>query len=279
MSRTAACRERSPFARVAAVWSLATGLLLAAVSPPLQACDGGTAADPGNTGLVEDCKVLLALRDELVGSGSLNWDTQLAIASWQGVRVLGSPSRVRVLDLGENQLTGAIPAELGQLNQLTRLDLGENQLTGAIPAELGRLTYLKGLILDNNQLTGTIPAELGQLSRLQQFSFRGNRLTGPVPSELRHLPDVYVFNFAAKWVGPGQIKATWDDPLDPTASYEYQFYPEDVVNRIWSLWAKIENPETTLRAGEGVTIEWMLTGLPAWAVNMRRRHETEFKAR
>ena len=95
MSRTAACRERSLFARVAAVWSLATGLLLAAVSPPLQACDGGTAVPNPATypELVKDCNVLLALRDELVGSGSLNWDTQLAITSWQGVSVLGSPSR------------------------------------------------------------------------------------------------------------------------------------------------------------------------------------------
>ena len=74
MSRTAACRERSPFARVAAVWSLATGLLLAAVSPPLQACDGGAAVPNPATypELVKDCNVLLALHDELVGSGSLN---------------------------------------------------------------------------------------------------------------------------------------------------------------------------------------------------------------
>ena len=39
MSRTAACRERSPFARVAAVLSLAAVLLLPAGSPPLQAQD------------------------------------------------------------------------------------------------------------------------------------------------------------------------------------------------------------------------------------------------
>ena len=49
MSQTAACRERRRSANGSAVWSLAAALLLAAVSPPLHACDGGTAVpDPGN---------------------------------------------------------------------------------------------------------------------------------------------------------------------------------------------------------------------------------------
>ena len=135
MSQTAACRERSPSARGTAVWSLAAALLLASVSPPLHACDGGTAVpDPGNNaGLVEDCKVLLALHDELAGAGFLNWDTQLAISSWQGIGVSGSPSRVTTLSLGYNQLTGTIPAQLGQLTQLERLELNNNQLTGDYP--------------------------------------------------------------------------------------------------------------------------------------------------
>ena len=72
-----------PSAWSMAVWGLGVVFLLAAVSPPLRACDGGIAVpDPGsNPGLVEDCKVLLALHDELVGTGSVNWDTQLAITS------------------------------------------------------------------------------------------------------------------------------------------------------------------------------------------------------
>ena len=394
------------------LWSLAAVLLLAAVSPPLQACDGGTAVpDPGNNpGLVSDCKILIALRDELAGSGSLNWDTQLAMTSWQYIRISGSPSRVTEvsgyqftgviptelgqlsqllrLSLGGNQLTGVIPMELGQLSQLLRLSLGGNQLTGPIPmelgqlsqlellhlggnqltseipAELGRLSQLKwlhlydnqltgpiptelgqlrsactcgschlddkpangndsgrtgadcptsGMVtglprrqpalngtdtnrelgqlsqlrelhlqnnqltgpippelgqlsqlrelhLQHNQLTGSIPTELGRLSQLREFSFRGNRLTGPVPIPLNHLPDVYVLNLAASWIGPGQMKVTWDDPGDLTASYEYRLW--DPVQD-WTDWGEIADPEMTLRAREERTIEWTLTVLPA----------------
>ena len=189
MSQTAACRERRRSANGSAVWSLAAALLLAAVSPPLHACDGGTAVpDPGNNaGMVGDCRVLLALHDELVGVGSLNWGTQLAMSSWQGIGVSGSPSRVTTLDLGYNQLTGTIPVQLGQLNQLGVLDLNDNQLTGPIPVELGQLNQLTQLDLHNNQLTGEIPAELGQLSQLGVLYLGRNQLTGEIPAELAQL--------------------------------------------------------------------------------------------
>ena len=189
MSQTPVCWKRSPSAGATAVWSLAAALLLAAVSTPLQACDGGTAVpDPGNNAaLVADCEVLIAIRDELAGSDSLNWDTQLAMSSWQGIGVSGSPSRVATLGLGGNQLTGTIPAQLGQLNQLKRLDLGGNQLTGPIPVQLGQLNQLEELGLGGNQLTGPIPVELSQLSQLQYLSLSNNQLTGPIPAQLGQL--------------------------------------------------------------------------------------------
>lgn len=43
------------------------------------------------------------------------------------------------LDLYQNQLTGNIPAELGQLHDLEVLVLFHNDLSGNIPPELGRL--------------------------------------------------------------------------------------------------------------------------------------------
>ena len=89
------------------------------------------------------------------------------------------------LDLGDNQLSGEIPAELGRLAILGWLRLHENQLNGEIPAELGNLANLTGLFLDGNQLSGEIPPELGNLASLWHLFLEGNQLSGCVPSSLQ----------------------------------------------------------------------------------------------
>ena len=186
-------------------------------------------------------------------------------------------TQLQLLDLAGNQLSGTLPEWLSRLTTLQWLDLSDNRLMGTLPTWLSRLTNLQGLHLQHNQLTGPIPTELGLLSDLEQFSFRGNRLTGPLPTPLNHLPDVYVLNMAASMVAPGQMKVTWDDPDDPTASYEYRL--RDAA-RTWTDWAEIKDPKATLRAGEGVTIEWALTGLPTdvvyTVIGVRARNEKGF---
>lgn len=41
------------------------------------------------------------------------------------------------------------------------MDLGYNELSGAIPSEIGLLSMLKKLWLENNELSG-IPSEIGK---------------------------------------------------------------------------------------------------------------------
>ncbi len=83
-----------------------------------------------------------------------NWLTDAPLSEWAGVNEFWffSGDCVARLRLRGNQLSGEIPAELGNLTTLKSLRLRENQLSGEIPAELGNLTTLEWLLLDGNQL-------------------------------------------------------------------------------------------------------------------------------
>ncbi|ERN02458.1 hypothetical protein AMTR_s00215p00026760 [Amborella trichopoda] len=96
-------------------------------------------------------------------------------------------SRLNVLQLDGNQLSGSIPESLGSLLSLEWLDLGENKLEGSIPSTLINLSRLNVLQLYGNQLSGSIPSTLGNLSRLNDLLLYGNQLSGSIPESLGSL--------------------------------------------------------------------------------------------
>ena len=145
---------------MAAVLAVACVTLFAAPGQPsakatTNPCENGTvvASPAANPGLVADCTVLLAAKDTVAGTATLNWSASTDITSWDGVTLSGSPSRVMELDLTSMSLTGTIPVGLGSLSQLTSLNLSANELTASIPRELGNLRYLETLDLSDNKLS------------------------------------------------------------------------------------------------------------------------------
>ena len=155
-------------------------------------CSNGIAV-PGpddNPGLVSDCEALLAARDTLAGTGSLDWSAGVPIGQWDGVGLGGTPKRVARLNLSARQLTGEIPVELGDLANLDTLGLDYNRLTGGIPPELGHLPNLFWLLLTGNRLTGQIPPGLGRNASLDVLDLGGNQLTGQIPPELGDLSNL-----------------------------------------------------------------------------------------
>ena len=152
-------------------------------------CANGIAVpDPDNNpGLVSDCEALLASRDALAGTATLNWSADIDMVAWDGVVLGGTPQRVTGLGLSDRQLDGSIPAELGNLSALEELYLLHNRLTGTIPTELGSLSNLRHLDLYTNQLTGPIPDALGNLNNLELLRLEKNLLVGSIPAELGSL--------------------------------------------------------------------------------------------
>ncbi len=129
-------------------------------------CFSGTAiSDPANNSeLARDCEQLVAMRDILAGSGSLDWDVRDPISGWTGVNLGGAPQRVIGLDLAASGLAGELTGLLGELNGLTALRLNDNAVTGWIPSKLTQLTNLTHLNLAGNPLSGCIPPELRNIA-------------------------------------------------------------------------------------------------------------------
>ena len=75
-----------------------------------------------------------------------------------------------------NQLTGTIPASLGNLTGIFNLELDFNQLTGSIPASIGNLPNFSSFTVDFNQLSGTIPVFTGA-SNFQNLYLHYNNFT------------------------------------------------------------------------------------------------------
>ena len=93
-----------------------------------------------------ECEALVALYNATDGPNWTNnsgWLETDAPCSWHGVTC--SVGHVTELNLDFNQLSGSIPAELGDLSNLTDLLLNRNQLSGSIPVELGNLSNLGSL--------------------------------------------------------------------------------------------------------------------------------------
>ncbi|XWS32658.1 hypothetical protein CRYUN_Cryun22dG0008800 [Craigia yunnanensis] len=129
---------------------------------------------------------------------------------------LSSLTRLRVLDLRENQLdsklpvmphglvtallaknlfSGEIPGQFGISNHLQHLDLSFNHLSGTPPSALFDLPSISYLNLASNMLSGSLPEHLTCGSKLGFVDISSNKLVGELPSCLDNKSDKRVVKF------------------------------------------------------------------------------------
>ena len=127
-----------------------------------------------------ECQARVALYDSTNGvswTNNAGWLTGNKPCDWSGVAC--DTGHVRSLWLVDNNLSGSISPDLGNLANLQELNLAVNQLSGNIPESLGTLVKLKGVHLQNNQLSGPLPQSMINLQQLDFFLFDRARLCMP----------------------------------------------------------------------------------------------------
>ena len=109
-------------------------------------------------------EALMAIYNALGGSkwkNHNNWGSNKDLSKWHGVRI--EDNHVVRLYLGNNNLTGTLPDEIGNLTALQQLDLSWNNIEGSLPATIGNLKNLDLLAFTKNKLSGDIPTAITTL--------------------------------------------------------------------------------------------------------------------
>lgn len=145
---------------------------------------------------IRDRNALIALFNSTGGPNwinNTNWNTTSPLNTWYGVSTDANGCVTQIdlnptnTDAGNNNLTGNLPPEIGDLLNLEYLDLSHQNITGPIPNTIGNLQNLLWLELDSNEMTGSIPTAIGNLVNLEFLALRMNQFSGSLPEELGNL--------------------------------------------------------------------------------------------
>lgn len=122
-----------------------------------------------------------------------NWLTSASFDQWLGLKI-NQAGRISELNLGDNNLTGQLPNEIGDLTGLERIQFQNNQIEGKLPSAMGQLSVLRELLLLGNNFSGELPEELASLINLEKLLLVKNNFSGQIPGVLGDLENLVTLN-------------------------------------------------------------------------------------
>lgn len=138
----------------------------------------------------QDSLALVALYDSTNGDNWINnsgWKNG-PVSGWYGITI--SENRVTQILLNGNNLTGKLPAAIGDLTACGVFYISGNGVGDTLPAQIGNMLNLSSLSLMDNNFTGKLPSTLGNLSNLIKFYGDGNAFSDTIPGQLGNLPSL-----------------------------------------------------------------------------------------
>ena len=161
--------------------------------------------------LQQEREALIALYEATGGdnwTNNTNWCSDKPLSEWYGVGFMDG--HVINLDLMENNLTGQLPEELGNLTGLEYLFMHDNNLTGNLPASMANLNNLITINLYGNKLNGAIPDEIIASDWWNRIGYgtiiyqrEGNKLTFPMYESSDYSMDGTSFTLQEHTAGKG----------------------------------------------------------------------------
>lgn len=142
---------------------------------------------------------------------------------------------LNTLALNDNNITGSIPASLGDVVSLDSLNLANNQLSGEIPVALtnaGRITQdlnlLEAVILSGNSgLTGEIPVQFANADFMRVFEVDGTDLCEPDNASyvdwIEGIPDFAAQTYPTAYFSVTRVQSCISVSVEDDAANVYTF--------------------------------------------------------
>lgn len=102
-------------------------------------------------------------------------------------RELGNLENLYALGISTNKFVGPLPEILENLTNLEQLYIDSCGLSGELPSTLSKLKNLRVLTASDNDFSGRIPDFIGSFSNLEKLSLQGNNFDGPIPESFSSL--------------------------------------------------------------------------------------------